>query len=1275
MSINTNKFYKDTDAAAGGGADAKKDKKSKKKGWLVCHGATCMCDGAVVPQTTLKVINTKEQYVNDTDGASKLIATDAEKTVASLNFGNCKSKDSKNPPPCNAQLVWSKVYENVLIDNKNKILLHSSEAKCSFGPGKVIILKHGQEAEATAADAATANSAALPAANPLLTEDDIKNIKGENMDFAGATVSSIKINNTFPFYKPGEPVDLMVSSFKTTPTEEEKQAINWAVYDSKKNIIQTYTDKGTALQHSFAEPGTYYIGAYGKDDNPSSATTTKRIEVKENKFTGIAASIASGTKHRVGDTVHFSLDNTYAKRPGEPSLPNFKKIEWRVTSAGEGLVASGIDTGIAGFTVTCITTGTFTVTAVVDGTAIGNGNVIHNIVKQYITKVAVKTKTTALVNEKIIVHTTGFNIMPALPQELSQIKWIVFNDKNESVKESAGGADFEFASAKEGKFFIEAYLLRHGNGDNAKAVAGVQVEITIPAVIDAGWYDSKMGEKVKTGFDEEVILFVRTKSFSKKRVAIDIFRKDKQGTLDNNPIAKIAEVITNEKGDIWQRIKIDNSWKARVHKDDKLFVKIKSAEADMPFKNNTFLYPHNGKAELTVTIAEQIEYKGIFTDKDQYNSKSVVAKYGQGILVKIQTRNLSTKRVKIKVYRMDVQGWLPGGNSRANDNEVASGMVNIDAEGLAFYNFTIPESWADDKTKGDYYYFDITEDESGGTYITTEKPGDKAQNVLKAIPKAGLVGVHNAPVGVEQGGADKKEKCPRCEEKITVAELKEIFTDATDELAGKIVSEFNLYAIKFKINTCQRKAHFWAQARQESGSDFLGAINGERLNYTAVKLKSGSPFSYFGKHPEEADLYGRIDKAKNNDALIQKANQVMIANLAYADENRDIKYRLGNNQLGDGWRFRGRGILQITGRSNYESQQNIINIVLGKETVNIINENNESDTGFSAKQAVVSGLADWYNKNCSATADQGNKPANVDRITTIINAATDDASRNNRKSFFNKAKDVFKIKECPFANGIVPFIATDMLTYRIYHDHRIEFHIPKLIKKGFEGKYKYLYCDLNKKEHEICIIEFSEINGMGTGLHVSSIPKGYTSTVEYEGVDAKTSYQYADGSVITEGKKFSQIDYKIQYLPTGSKVKVVRMKDSLNYDAGGIAIKYDFSSSQRRFCGPKEYAAFIGALAECSFAESMTTTGSAYGDGTCFPSVAHNNGMSIDTSYISNHSKEQKFITAMHNFDFTENFVGKLMKYKNAKSDSSGLHDSHLHSGENNIEVKIAKEK
>lgn len=101
---------------------------------------------------------------------------------------------------------------------------------------------------------------------------------------------------------------------------------------------------------------------------------------------------------------------------------------------------------------------------------------------------------------------------------------------------------------------------------------------------------------------------------------------------------------------------------------------------------------------------------------------------------------------------------------------------------------------------------------------------------------------------------------------------------------------------KYDIVTDNRIAGFMAQAAHES-SDFK--VLQENLNYSADGL-----LKTFGKYftATTAKEYARKPE--------------LIANRVYDDANR--KNKLGNTQPGDGWKFRGRGIFQMTGRWNYE---------------------------------------------------------------------------------------------------------------------------------------------------------------------------------------------------------------------------------------------------------------------------------------------------------------------------------------------------------------------
>jgi putative chitinase len=102
---------------------------------------------------------------------------------------------------------------------------------------------------------------------------------------------------------------------------------------------------------------------------------------------------------------------------------------------------------------------------------------------------------------------------------------------------------------------------------------------------------------------------------------------------------------------------------------------------------------------------------------------------------------------------------------------------------------------------------------------------------------------------------------------------------------------------KYGINTPRRVAHFISQCAHESNN--FRSLE-ENLNYSADALTRVFP-RYFGPGKRDAAAYAR--------------NPEKIANYVYMDQFRTAK--MGNVNEGDGWRFRGRGLKQLTGRDNY----------------------------------------------------------------------------------------------------------------------------------------------------------------------------------------------------------------------------------------------------------------------------------------------------------------------------------------------------------------------
>jgi putative chitinase len=172
-------------------------------------------------------------------------------------------------------------------------------------------------------------------------------------------------------------------------------------------------------------------------------------------------------------------------------------------------------------------------------------------------------------------------------------------------------------------------------------------------------------------------------------------------------------------------------------------------------------------------------------------------------------------------------------------------------------------------------------------------------------------------------------------------------------IPDKVLAQIPDTAAKFEINTPLRLAHFLAQCGHESGQ--FRVVN-ENLNYGAKGLL-GIFKKYF---PTEV-------KAKEYERKPEK-----IANLVYAS-------RMGNGpeSSGDGYKYRGRGYIQLTGKDNYTA--------FGKA----IGESIPANPDLVATQYPLLSAAWFFNKNgLHKLADKGATPEVVTMVTKRVNGGT-----------------------------------------------------------------------------------------------------------------------------------------------------------------------------------------------------------------------------------------------------------------------------------------------
>ncbi|MCJ8153258.1 hypothetical protein MKJ01_05715 [Chryseobacterium sp. SSA4.19] len=120
--------------------------------------------------------------------------------------------------------------------------------------------------------------------------------------------------------------------------------------------------------------------------------------------------------------------------------------------------------------------------------------------------------------------------------------------------------------------------------------------------------------------------------------------------------------------------------------------------------------------------------------------------------------------------------------------------------------------------------------------------------------------------------------------------------------AGRVPSNLAETMEKYGVITVEDSMRFLANCLNETGGFTRFAENG---NYTtALRLQQVFP-----------SAFGRPGTTGKNNPVEYLRNEKKLFNLVYDD--RKFKKGLGNLYDGDGWNFKGRGAIQVTGRNNY----------------------------------------------------------------------------------------------------------------------------------------------------------------------------------------------------------------------------------------------------------------------------------------------------------------------------------------------------------------------
>lgn len=1045
-------------------------KPDKSGSYIICDGAKCKCNQSVEQQQgDLEVLSQSTTYINDTDGAIKLVGSTMDLgipfKVKASTFGTCKLQPTGTSYlPCIPAVVsWSDAYDSFTLDNMGKALTKDSTAQCAIG-GKIEFATHGQEQEVTQADAEKSSN--QPALTLGLTDAQLLELVSgefkEEEDKAGASVKSITTGDgKDQYFFNKKEIPLKVAKFsKSNPSEKSKKGVNWAVFHkksgepiSKYKEQGVYTDVGEEFSFPFNIIGDYIVEAYGSTKGPfylknKSSAAYKKIKLRDQTIDGLSVTVDGDSRKRVRpteiSTIKMKSLFSNDEMTGVIGGNSVGKLIWDVKATyGKKNIPVNFKENALDSTELFISPIKTRANVIVRATSTSGitKKLVYKVGGNYVTAIKANKKTVSVWEDGekkdrhyVKLSVSEYIIEPALDAEKTAVKWTNFKpdakpDKNHVI---ATGAETTRYFKTPGVLMYEAFMNSPEGGEKrtTKRIEGV-----LPKITKAYWADSKGNKISRSGFEHTVYLHIETVGLTGEKLKFNVWESDKYYSDFIKNAGTEIEIDSHE-GVINQEFKLPaTSWFEQEYyfTIEKLGFTLLGTKQDADSNNEFVMWKNHTSKKvdyLYVNDKKKITSLKIYETGNKLHTG--IVKYGDTLTIKLTSRNHVDEELEFELWKdPKFDNFKGDGYSAENtDDDIKFSetiKIKVDSEGNGTTDFKIPSSWKDyqGKAKAQFFYLKNGDEEfprANYTKVLNVKDESSIKNTSRIIALMIKVSntleldslVENASaviLGSElttEGNDD--EKCPNCENDITLKNIEDIFGVLSTHKAfrQKIVDNLNKYIKQKKdegkplhLDTCLRKAHFFAQV----GAETLGIHPDWMVETDVIKYREGNIVpALFGARATKLIASGNLA------TYCSERPQKKLLSYLYAKEN-GFGNGNGNEASEDGYTFRGRGLKQLTGRGNYKTAATYLKDTFPNEYIDV---EADPDKVKEAKYAVLTAIAYWESKSVWQTADviKVVTDSDVKKIRRKVNGAT--AGWKDVKKFLIKGLKVFKQAECTY---------------------------------------------------------------------------------------------------------------------------------------------------------------------------------------------------------------------------------------------------------------------